>query len=247
MDAAPLAPITRHAPPLLGRPVLRQVWSRACFLHWRIDPALAAPLLPTGTRPDVHDGSSWVGLIGFHLGRAQFPPFPPIPFAGDFAEVNVRLYSVDDEGRRGVVFPSLDAASLPAVLAARTLYGLPYFWARAGITRTRGGIRIRSRRRAGYHAGCDVIVRPSGDRVEADPLADFLTARWGLHQARFGRTRFLPNEHEPWPLERAAVERLDESLFAAAGLPPVSGRPPESALYASRVTTVFGRSIPVVG
>ncbi len=247
VDAAPLDPITRHAPRLAGRAVLQQVWSLATFLHWRIEPERVAPLLPPGTRPDEYDGSSWVGLIGFHLGRAQFLPLPPVPIAGDFAEVNVRLYSVDADGRRGVVFSSLDAASLPAVLAARALYGLRYFWARADIARTGDEVRVRSRRRSRDAPHCDLTVRPSGEPVVGDPMADFLTARWGLHApsraARGARSVYLPNEHEPWPLERATAAHVDESLLAAAGLPGVSSRPPDSVLYASRVTTRFGRGI----
>lgn len=43
----------------------------------------------------------------------------------DGTEVNVRLYGVDGQGRRGVVFLSLEASSLPAVLAARALFSLP--------------------------------------------------------------------------------------------------------------------------
>src|SRR2546430_15661495 len=31
----------------------------------------------------------------------------------------------------------------------------------------------------------------------------FLTARWGLHNASFGRTVFLRNAHPRWPLHRS--------------------------------------------
>ena len=36
----------------------------------------------------------------------------------------------------------------------------------------------------------------------------FLTARWGLHTQRFGRTVWIPNVHELWELQQAQVTRL---------------------------------------
>ncbi|WXZ49315.1 DUF2071 domain-containing protein [Clavibacter tessellarius] len=82
----PADPVSAAAPDLPGRAVIRQLWSDLAFVHWRVDPALVAPLLPPGTRPDVHDGSSWVGLIPFVLSRSAFPPLPAVPWAGTFAE-----------------------------------------------------------------------------------------------------------------------------------------------------------------
>ncbi len=42
---------------------------------------------------------------------------------GSFLETNVRLYSVDGTGRRGVVFLSLDTPRLDVALAARAALG----------------------------------------------------------------------------------------------------------------------------
>jgi uncharacterized protein YqjF (DUF2071 family) len=49
---------------------------------------------------------------------------------GDFDEVDVRLYSKDALGRRGVVFRLLDCGRVLPVLAARAAFGLPYPCAR---------------------------------------------------------------------------------------------------------------------
>ena len=66
-----------------------------------------------------------------------------------------------------------------------------------------------------------------------------MTARWGLHTRAWGRTLHLPNEHPRWPLHRATLEHLDDSLITAAGLPAPSG-PPDSVLYSPGVPVVFG-------
>ena len=121
-------PITHEAPPLEGRPIASQRWSDLTFLHWRVPSAEVAPLLPQGIVPDEFDGTSWVGLIPFRLDRATLFGSPSVPYAGSFIEVNVRLYGVDLWGRRGVVFRSLEASRLAAVLAARAAFSLPYFW-----------------------------------------------------------------------------------------------------------------------
>jgi uncharacterized protein len=85
------------------------------------------------------------------------------------------------------------------------------------------------------------VVARVGERVEPDPLSDFLTARWGMFTRRRGRTLFVPNEHPPWVVHAAELLELDDELVAAAGLPGIADRPPDSVLYAPGVTTRFGR------
>ncbi len=231
-------PISSIAPPLRGRSVASQRWSELLFVHWRVDEASVSPLLLPGLRPDLHDGSSWVGLIPFLLDRATLFGSPPVPYFGRFVEVNVRLYAVDEQGRRGVVFRSLEASRLPAVLAAHAAFSLPYFWARTRLE-VEGDRYEASTRRFGD--GPRSRVRATlGQSVAASPLSDFLTARWGMFVRRGGRTVFVPNEHEPWPLRAATLDELDDQLVDAAGLPGVTARHPDSVLYSSGVTTRFG-------
>jgi len=234
-------PVSAVAPPLAGRATASQRWSDLAFLHWRVEASQVAPLLPAGLRPDVFDGSSWVGLIPFVLDRATVFGSPAIPYFGSFVEVNVRLYAVDAQGRRGVVFVSLEAARLAAVLAARALFALPYQWSRTGMTVAAGEYRYTSRRHFRADAHSSIVVRPSSRAVVADSLADFLTARWALFTRVRGRTVHLRNHHEPWQLFGAELVALDDSLLASAGFPGLAGtRPPDSVLYSPGVTTWFG-------
>jgi uncharacterized protein len=227
----------------VGWPLLSQWWRDLTFLHWPVPPQAVAPLLPAGTHPDVLDGVSYVGLIAFQMSRVGFGPGPGIPYFGDFAETNVRLYTVDDQGRRGVLFRSLDAARLVPVLVARLGMRLPYVWSRMRLTRDGPELRYTSTRRwpgpRGAH--CRLRVR-LGEPIEApDPLEHFVTARWGLHWAPGRRTRYLPNEHPAWPLHRAGLLDLDDELVAAAGV-DVTG-PPVSVLYSPGVPVRFGRPL----
>lgn len=219
-----------HAPPLPGRAVIRQRWSDFVFLHWRVAPEVVAPFMPPGTRPDVDaNGDAWVGLIPFVLSDHAFLPLPPVPGLGTFIEINVRTYSIDDAGRRGVVFRSLDAEQLPSVVAARALFGLPYQWMRAEQHIADGTLEYRSRRRTGARPTTHIHARPGTTAVDTE-LSRFLTARWGFHERHLGRTLYARNTHEPWTLVDAELLDLDDQLLAAAGFPDLAARAPDSVL-----------------
>ena len=231
--------VDRTAPPLPGRAIIRQRWSDLVFLHWRVDPADVAPLLPEGTRPDLDaNGDTWVGLIPFVLSHSQFfPPLPAVPYLGTFVECNVRLYSVDGAGNRGVVFRSLDAQRLLPVLTAQALFGLPYRWARMSLQRSEV-LDYRAQRIGG--PSTHVVARPGTTPVDTE-LSRFLTARWGFHERLRGHTIWARNFHEPWELREATLEHLDDQLLADAGFSGLAERAPDSVLYSPGVTTVFAK------
>jgi uncharacterized protein YqjF (DUF2071 family) len=220
--------------------VFTQGWRDVSFLHWRVDPGVVAPLLPPGTRPDVHDGGSWVGLIPFRMRRIGILGAPGLPYLGSFLETNVRLYSVDEQGRRGVVFRSLDADRLLPVLAARAL-GLPYLWARMRYSRDGDRVTYTSARRwpGPRGAASRIELHVAAPLARPGPLEQVLTARWGLHQMRLGRTAYWPNEHPTWPLHTAELVGSQDDLLAAAGLPGLTG-PPDSVLFSPGVDVRFG-------
>lgn len=231
--------ISPTAPSLPGRPILQQFWAKVAFLHWRVDASVVAPLLPAGIAPDVFDGSTWVGLIPFSMVDSAFFGGPAVPYFGSFTEVNVRLYGVDEFGRRGVVFVSLEASRLVAVLAARAVFGLPYFWASANFGQDGLEYRYESRRIGGGGAGTRIVIRASGTELVRDPMADFFTARWRLFVERGGKTRVQANRHGSWPLQSAELIEFDDGLLAAAGFAELANRPPDSVLFSPGVLTQF--------
>jgi uncharacterized protein YqjF (DUF2071 family) len=223
---------------LRGRSLSAQRWLDLTLLHWPVEPESISRFFPPGVRPDVIDGRSYVGLVPFVMRSAGPGARLPVPYFGDFCETNVRLYSVDDQDRHGIVFRTLDASRLATVLLARWTLGLPYAWSSmsagaAGDVRT-----YRSRRRWPAAAPrCEVALRV-GAPVTPSPLEVWLTARWGLHTAVAGRTIWVPNEHPSWPLHEAELLHLDDELVAACGV-EVTGellRP----LWSPGVRTTFG-------
>ncbi|MFC9082041.1 YqjF family protein [Streptomyces sp. NPDC057062] len=236
-----IEPITLSTPRPVRRPVLVQGRRQLTFLHWPVEPDRVAELLPAGTRPDALDGVTYVGLVPFLMRAAGLGPGPGLPYLGTFCETNVRLYSVDAQGRRGVVFRSLDAARLIPALVGRLGVRLPYTWSAMRLRREGDVITYSCRRRHPAAAGpvSRAVVRTGRPIVRPTRLERFLTARWGLHVTWHGRTVHLPNEHEPWPLFRAELLDLDDGLVTAAGLPPMT-QGPVSVLYSPGVAVRFG-------
>lgn len=236
-------PVSAQAPPLPRPHLLRQRWCDVAFLHWAVHPDAVAHLFPPGVAPDVVDGRTFVGLVPFRLVDTSAAVGPAVPWAGTFLETNVRLYSVDSTGRRGVVFLSLDAERAVPVAVGRAVFGLPYRWSRMAF-RADGDVRAYTTRLRGTQRPIRsrVSVRPVGPAIDG-PLEQFLTARWGLHVARLGRTWYLPNVHVTWPLRRAEVIELDDDLVRAAGLGDLADRPPDHAVFSEGVAATFGRPV----
>lgn len=233
------APILLSAPPLPRPVVFDQQWRDVVFLHWPVDPASVAPFFPAGTAPDLIDGRTYVGLVPFRLCRAGPGRFLPVPYFGTFLETNVRLYSVDVQGRHGVLFRSLDSERLAVVALARSVFGVPYTWARMRHTRTGDILRYTSTRRWPDRGLSSNLAVRVGEVISPTPLDHWLTARWGLHTVIGGHTMWVPNRHDAWPLHRAEVLELDDELVGAAGVEP-SG-PPVGVLFSAGVHARFGR------
>lgn len=239
-EVEPASPV---APPLRGPVIMNQDWRDLTFVHWAVAPERVAHLMPEGVRPDTVGGSTYVGLIPFRMVDAGIARGPGVPWLGTFLETNVRLYSVDRTGRRGIVFLALDADRAAVVAGARLSFGLPYRWARMRHRRetTTDGERhtYTSRLRRPWRSGPGRIVVHAGARREPSELDVFLSARWGLHTRRLGRTLYVPNTHEPWPVHDAEVEHLAADL-SPWGLGDLTGRRPDHVAFSPGVHTVFG-------
>jgi len=203
-------------------------WNWISFIHWRYPVAVVQPMVPAGLTVETFDGSAWIGLTPFLMEGVRAPGVPAVPWLSRFPEINVRTYVRDGRGRSGIWFLSLDAARLPAVLAARASYRLPYFWSDMAVRVSDGRLGYRSRRRlplrrARCHA--EVALGAPLDEPARDQLAHFLTARFRLFTVIAGRLAAAEAEHDDWPLHHGELRRLDQNLVQSAGLPPPIGSP----------------------
>jgi len=200
---------------------MRQTWRLLTFLHWPYDPDLIRAFIPPGLELDTFDNAAWIGLVPFEIHDIRgIPHFP---------ETNLRTYVIGSDGTPAVWFFSLEAARLVAVLGARAWYHLPYFWSNMSVLEENGAIHYRSRRLWPHRPGAmtDIVVQP-GEAYKPEELSKhdhFLTARYRLYSLARGKLRHAQIEHSPWPLARATLLSLQETLFEASALPPPRSAP----------------------
>jgi uncharacterized protein YqjF (DUF2071 family) len=208
---------------------MTQTWHDLLFAHWRCDPAAIVRHVPPALELDTFDGAAWLGIVPFRMTNVAPRGVPALPGLSAFPELNVRTY-VRVHGRAGVYFFSLDAANPLAVVAARTLFGLPYFVASMDVARDDdGGIRYHSRR-VGTATPAELTLRyrPSGEVFIAarGTLEWFLAERYCLFTAdRRGRVRTVDIHHPPWPLQTATATIAANTMARAAGI-DLPGDPP---------------------
>lgn len=226
---AQIEPVIADPPSWDRRPVLKQQWTELAYLHWRYEPADVQRRLPAGVTVDTFDGSAWVGLIPFEMRNVQLGSTPPVPFFGNFIEINVRTYVTDPLGRRAVWFLSLDVPRSAIVAVARTLFALPYCWAEADHQRDGDRHRYRMTRRwpRGSRPSADMSFTvgdpiPEGD---VDELEHFLCARWALLTMRRRQLLYGRVHHPRWPLRRIEDVDVEQDIIESAGLPSPEGAP----------------------
>ena len=239
-ESSALAGYPVTPPPLPGPVGFDQRWIDVTFVHWPVRPESVEQLYPAGTRPDIFgDGMTYVGLVPFAVSATKVGSALRLPYFGSFLETNVRLYSIDDAGRHGVLFRSLETTRLAVVPIIRLGLGVPYAWARMRISRQGDHITYQSVRRwprRGLHSRLTIAI---GEVIEPTALEVWLTARWGAHTRKAGRTWWVPNEHGPWPLRAAEVVELSDELVEASQVRPARDR--LRALFSPGVRTRFGR------
>ncbi len=245
-------PINPTAPGLTGRVMMNQDWRDLTMLHWAVPPERVADFMPPGVRPDTLNGVTFVGLVPFRMVDAAPLRGKGTPWLGTFLETNVRLYSVDESGTRGIVFLSLDCDRLIVVAGARLAFAVPYRWAqmthRSRPVEGGSGQKRREHRyaarllRPGPAVTSKIAVQVGAERTPTE-LDHFVSARWGLHTQwppAAGPTLYIPNQHEPWPLHDAELLELDDQLMASVGLPELADRPPDQIAFSPGVHTEFG-------
>ncbi|HEX6501515.1 MAG TPA: DUF2071 domain-containing protein [Micromonosporaceae bacterium] len=227
-EAAPGGRLVAPEAPPVPHPIMIHHWHHLTFLHWRYPAHVVQTLLPPGLDVETCDGSAWVGVVPFLMTGVRAPFTPPLPWLSRFPETNVRTYVRGPDGRSGIWFFSLDAARLPAVLAARAGFGLPYQWSDMTVRVTPDVGVYRSRRRGpGPAARCDATVRWGAylDETRLHPLDHFLTARFRLYSVLAGRLVAANAAHKRWALRRGELTYLRQDVVQASGLPAPQGDP----------------------
>lgn len=216
--------VADHRPwPLPPGPwVMGQTWVDLLFAHWPVEPAAMARSVPPQLELDTFDGYAWLGITPFVVRNLRLRPGWPLPWFSSFGEINVRTY-VTADGRPGIYFLSLDAASRLAVAVARRWYRLPYFRASISPERRDHEIDYRSQRLGdeGPPARFSADYGPRGDVFQAMPstLEHFLTERYCLYTLDDRRRVLRGDIHHPtWPLQPASAQIAANTMADEAAL-----------------------------
>jgi uncharacterized protein YqjF (DUF2071 family) len=220
MNPEPLA----HGQQSSGTVVGRQSWRTMLFLHWPVPVDAIQRLLPKSLVVDTFEGRAWVTVIPFAMRNVR-PALVPSALGIDVLETNVRTYVREPGGRHGIWFLSLEASSLPIVVGARVLLGLPYKWARMQMRQTEAGrVEYQTRRFSGRarHSVSYEIGAATGSAAPGT-LDHFLVERYTLFSVHAGLLLRQSVAHAPYLLHEARVLQLDDGLLQANRIhPPVA-------------------------
>lgn len=208
---------TAHRPwPILeSRWTWRQSWSDLLFAHWPVSVELLREQIPQALEIDTFDGTAWIAVVPFRMRDVMLRGLPAMPAVSAFEEMNVRTY-VTIDGKPGVWFFSLDAASRMAVWAARTLFHLPYFHADMELKTNGENVHYQSQRHSEGGESFRGKYQPEGSVYTAQPgsLEHWLTERYCLYcETPDGTIKRGHVHHRQWQLQKAAAEISTNTLL----------------------------------
>jgi len=212
-------------------------WENLLFAHWRVPPDLLRSQVPPKLELDLFDNEAWLGIVPFTMCDTRPRGLPHVPGISSFPELNVRTY-VTLDGKPGVWFFSLDAASRLAVRAARRFFSLPYF--DALMSAKSNGSRTEYSSRRIHHSAPVTEFRavfwPQSESSQSMPgsLDHWLTERYCFFTVDgSGRSACCEIHHMPWPLRQAGADFALNTMAEPLGieLPPK----PDALHFADRL------------
>jgi uncharacterized protein YqjF (DUF2071 family) len=235
-------------------PLLTAEWRNLLLLNFAVPTELIARLVPPGTEPDLHDGQSYISVVGF---RFQNVRLFGLPFPGhtNFPEINLRYYvrrTVGNEIRRGVVFVREIVSRRAVAILANRLYNENYITRRmrsdsqiAGPTLAPNdtldyswkSVPNRWRLSSMSDRWNRLAARVAAPLANPQPgsLEEFMVEHyWGYTHGRDGTTREYRVAHPPWRIAPAdnVTWDCDIPLTYDTPLADFLAAPPTSAIIA---------------
>jgi uncharacterized protein len=249
-------------------PFLTAYWNELLLLNFAVPTDVITPLVPPGTEPDLHEGQSYVSVVGFRFHTTRVLGLA-VPGHTSFPEINLRYYvrrNVGNEVRRGVVFVREIVPRRAIALTANWLYNENYIARPMRSTLQMAGPTLAPGDTVEYawrsRSGWPLRGRPQRDPLQdgwnrlaarvAAPLAvpasnsleEFIVEHyWGYVRARDGTTREYKVAHAPWQVAHADTVTWDCDLVATYAMPLAEhlAVPPTNAIVANGGTVQLYR------
>lgn len=207
-----------------------QEWNDALFLHWKVPFDNLRKVVPGKLDIDTFDGCCYVSLVAFTMQNIRPRYLPAVSLISDFDEINLRTY-VNNGGKPGVYFISIEGAKLLSVVIAKLLSGLPY--ERTSIKRSGTSYTSINRRRS-FHLDTEFVVK---DQLRSkNGLDKWLTERYCLYLHTKENLYRYEVHHKEWEIRDVEVRRLKLN-YRISDL-DLSVRPPDLAHYSDGVKVV---------
>jgi uncharacterized protein YqjF (DUF2071 family) len=234
-----------------GRPLLTAHWNNLLLLNFSVPTGVIARLAPPGTEPDLHDGGSYLSVVGFRFQNVRLVGLP-CPGHTSFPEINLRYYvrRIDgNEIHRGVVFAREIVPRRAVALLANRLYNENYIARpmRSEVRATRKELapgdtvdyawKPKVPLRSSSHHWNRLAARVAAPLAPPNPASldeFFVEHYWGYVRGRDGRTREYRVAHNPWrvaPVDNVIWDCDIASTYESPLAEFLSG-PPASALIA---------------
>ena len=237
------------------------------MVNYAVDPAILAPLVPTGTELDSWNGVTYASMVGFLFLNTNLLG-TPIPLHRNFEEVNLRFYvrreappgetlSGRPELRRGVVFVKEIVPRRAIAAVANFVYNENYV-----ALPMRHHLRYRGPDQNGpeevhygwrFNGRWNTLSVATGGQARLPARgseAEFITEHyWGYAAQRDGGTVEYEVEHPPWEVWDGAASAFHCDIGALYGerFAPFLQKEPLSAFVARGSTVLVhrGRRLPV--
>ena len=179
---------------------LKANWENIIMANYEIDPTILKPYLPKGVEFDLYNGKCYISLVGFMFKDTKLFNIP-IPFFGNFEEINLRFYVKRKEGdfiKRGVVFIN-ETIPYPIVAwVANKLYNEHYT-----VVPTKHEIIIEKNSRKVIFEWLvnkkwnfiAVTTSNTSEKMKADSLESF------IYEHYYGYTKIAENKTEEYKLQ----------------------------------------------
>ena len=204
--------------------VMYQRWEELLFLHWPVEPQVVAKVLPPGLVVDTYKGRAWLGVVPFSMRDVRPRFLPAVPGLSSFPELNLRTYVVDELGRPGVWFYSLDTPKHLPNWIARTFFHLNYRFARIQVEDNGISLSYRSELWMGtdWDAPQEYEWVRVGEPFTAEPgsLDFFLAERYRLFAYNYAKRQLMTGQvhHQAYPLQQVNLKRYSKRIFTLNGL-----------------------------
>ncbi len=189
---------------------INQTWANLVMAHWGVAPEAIAHLLPSALKLDTINGKAWISVVPFQMVNIHPVWLPRVFSVRTFLELNLRTYVRPvSGGESGIWFFSLATNHRLISLVARTLFQVPYYFAKASYKETTDGhlFRLKQTRSEGPSLEFDANYRPLSTTPCKSAVDLWLAERYCFYcvnqaeQLQCGKV-----DHEPWQMVPAMID-----------------------------------------